>query len=378
MTNRKLSFLFFLGAVAAIGLYFFQIVQPFLLPLLMSGTLALLAQPVFQRFLAVVGGRRRIAAGGLSIGVVVLIVLPAMIVLTFATQELMEHGQEVVKNNGRTEAVADRIESLPVVDAVENWLQPYLPKSDIRDLRDDAFALARSAIAEVSRKTTGFLADVLSFVIGLTIMIFGFYYFLAEGPIIAEEIEKLLPFEPADEVAVAKQFETICRGVVLGTLAAAVAQALLVGIACGFLRIPGTWLLICATGVLSMIPFLGAGGVYVPVSVYLFWNERYGAAIFLLIFGAVVVSTVDNLIRAHMIHGTSRLHPLVALVSALGAIKLVGLWGIFIGPVVAGIFYALLKILQQKMSRMERRESTGDSNAVPVSYGSGTSVARAQ
>jgi predicted PurR-regulated permease PerM len=57
---------------------------------------------------------------------------------------------------------------------------------------------------------------------------------------------------------------------------------------------------------------------------------------------------MDNLLRAYVIHDSAQLHPLVALISVLGAIQVVGLWGILLGPVVASFFYALLKILRDR------------------------------
>lgn len=427
MQRGKITFWFFVSAVILVGIYFFKMIQPFVLPLLLAGTMAVLVQPIYQWVVEKVRGQRRIAACIVSLGVVFAIVLPTVVVFGFAAQELVEYGEDVVRDvketNGNRvtslladlqarlgaekydrlrsrlengtfdlrefsnldsetyglvteinglpqEAVAEGISrqlgedsdaelaielsAIPFVTQVKGWFAPYLDQQDLNDLRSTAMSMMRSALIEVYGKTANLIADFVSFVIGFAVMMLAFYYFLAEGPSIAEELEHILPFETKDEVAVAKQFETLCRGVVLGTLVAAIAQATLLGIALTFLGVPATWLLTCLTVVCAMIPFVGSGGVYVPVTLYLLWNERYAAGIFLLIYGIVIVSTVDNLIRAYMIHGTSRLHPLVALVSALGALQVVGLWGIFVGPVVAGIFYALLKILQEKLKRMDR------------------------
>lgn len=351
MTKRKTSFLCFIAAVLVVGVYFFRIIQPFLLPILVAGMMALLTHPAYQRAVLLLRGHRRMAAALVSLGVVILILLPVGVVLTFATRELVQHGQEVVRETHVSSGMDD--DSPGLLQQAEQWLAPYLGDSVLSHLREEAVSVGRSALTDISHKTSDFIADLASFVIGMAVMILTLYYFLAEGPTIAQEIEKVLPFESEDEVAVLKQFDTICRGVVIGTLAGAVAQATLLGLALGALQISGTWLLTCLTLIAAMVPFVGAGAVYVPVSAILLWGGRYGAGVFLLLYGAVIVSSIDNLIRAHMIHGTSRLHPLVALISALGAIKLTGLWGIFVGPVVAGIFYAMLKILQQKLSRID-------------------------
>jgi hypothetical protein len=61
------------------------------------------------------------------------------------------------------------------------------------------------------------------------------------------------------------------------------------------------------------------------------------------------VSLADNLIKPLIIHGRARLHPLLVLVSVLGALKVIGLWGIFVGPMVAAFFYTLLRILHREL-----------------------------
>ena len=78
-------------------------------------------------------------------------------------------------------------------------------------------------------------------------------------------------------------------------------------------------------------------------------EQRYVAAIFLAIYGSIIVSGSDNLVKAYIIHGRSQMHPLVALVTVLGALQLVGLWGIFVGPISAAFFYALLNILHRRL-----------------------------
>ena len=109
------------------------------------------------------------------------------------------------------------------------------------------------------------------------------------------------------------------------------------------------WLLAAVTWITSLIPFIGAAAVWIPVCLGLAAYERYTAAIFLAIYGTIVISGTDNLIRAYVIGGESKLHPLVVLISVLGAIEFMGLWGIFAGPMIAALFYSLLAIAQRHM-----------------------------
>jgi predicted PurR-regulated permease PerM len=73
------------------------------------------------------------------------------------------------------------------------------------------------------------------------------------------------------------------------------------------------------------------------------------------IFGTVVISGSDNIIRAFALKGSTNLHPLIALISVLGALQVVGIWGVFIGPITAAFFYALLKILNTRIAEGDKQ-----------------------
>jgi predicted PurR-regulated permease PerM len=186
-------------------------------------------------------------------------------------------------------------------------------------------------------------------VIGLVVMIVALYYFLADGDSLLAEAKRLIPMEEADEDELLAQFEQVCRGVVMGTVVAALIQGAVASIGFAIIGIEKIWLLAVFTMFSSFIPFLGAAAVWVAVTIGLFVEQRYGAAIFLAIYGTIVISGSDNLIRAYIIHDRAQMHPLVALVTVLGALQLVGLWGIFIGPISAAFFYALLNILRRRL-----------------------------
>lgn len=245
-------------------------------------------------------------------------------------------------------------ENLPWLGPIVTGLQPYFSPEEMVQFRESSLALFETMATQLYAKTSEIVTNVIQFVIGFAVMALALYYFFADGPTILRNIENLLPLENPDEEAVWKQFESVCRGVVLGTILAAFVQAALLGVGLAVVGIERVWLLIGVTVLCALIPFIGAAGVYVPVTIYLLWSGHYWGALGLLLYGMLIVSTADNLVRAYVIHGSSRMHPLAALVSVLGALSLVGLWGVFIGPIVAGIFYSMLHILHRKLRRIEQ------------------------
>ena len=185
--------------------------------------------------------------------------------------------------------------------------------------------------------------------IGLVVMALALYYLFADGHKLAEEAQRLSPLEDEEGLTLYSQFENICRGVVLSSVVAAVVQGILAGIGFAIVGVQRIWLLAIVTMFSSLIPFLGAAAVWICVVVVLLFEQRFWTAMFLGIYGTFVVSASDNLIKAYVIGDRARMHPFIVLVTVLGALQLVGLWGIFVGPMTAAFFYALLNILRSRL-----------------------------
>ena len=106
---------------------------------------------------------------------------------------------------------------------------------------------------------------------------------------------------------------------------------------------------------MRLIPFVGAAAVWFPACLWLaLIEERYVAGIVLFVFGVSVISMVDNVIKPFVLHGQSKLHPLLALLSVLGGVQALGPIGILVGPMVVSFLQALLNILQQELQNLDK------------------------
>jgi predicted PurR-regulated permease PerM len=118
------------------------------------------------------------------------------------------------------------------------------------------------------------------------------------------------------------------------------------------------YLLIALTMVLAIVPLVGAFGMWGPVCLWLLLlgngdGQPIGSN-WLLVLGfatycAVVVSGLDNLIKPYVLHGQANLHPLLALLSILGGVNVLGPIGILVGPMLVSFLQALLSIFQREM-----------------------------
>ncbi len=353
--SRKVSLLILLGTVVAIGMLFFRVVRPFLLPLLLAGVLAVLFRPVHLWATRMFAGRRRLAAALVTLGILAAVLIPLAGVLTLAGMQLLQAGQGLVSTielpeNAQQQAgeLLDAQQNSRLASAVR-WIEGRLTEGTAKQVREFSASALLGVTKTLYEKTMTLAGDLIASAIGLVVMILALYYFLADGEALLAEVQRLSPLQDSDEHDLFHHFERICRGVVLGTVVAALVQGLLAAIGMALIGVERIWLLAVLTMFFSFIPFLGAAAVWSVVTVALILEQRYGAAVFLGVYGTIVISGSDNLIRAYLIHDRAQMHPLIALVTVLGAIQLVGLWGIFVGPISAAFFYALLKMLHRRL-----------------------------
>jgi len=137
---------------------------------------------------------------------------------------------------------------------------------------------------------------------------------------------------------------------VYGILTVGAAQGVLVGIAMRIAGMQSSLLLGLAAGFASIIPVVGSALIWVPIAIYLLLTGTIWKGVFLLIWGVVVVSSIDNVLRPLVVGGRVELHPMVLLFFIFGGVEAFGFLGLFLGPVVASVLSALFQILREELS----------------------------
>ena len=210
----------------------------------------------------------------------------------------------------------------------------------------------RSRLVSLGGATTAF---VFRFLFGVVIMSIALFSFLLDGPTMLQALKQLTPLDDDHEDELIAEFDKVSRAVVMATLLSALAQGVLAAIGFYFAGLQSVVLLMLLTSVLALVPFVGAAAVWVPACLFLvFVDGRTGAGIFLGIYGMIIVSGADNVIKPFILHGKSNLHPLWALLSVLGGVSALGPIGILVGPMVVVFLQTLLKILQREIAAMDR------------------------
>lgn len=226
---------------------------------------------------------------------------------------------------------------------------------------EDVEALSRQALEYAQPRLLSITGATGAFVIrvgfGSVILIVATFFFLHDGPSMIKTVMHLSPLDDAYERELLMEFDRISRAVVLATVLSAIAQGLTAGIGYFVAGMDFLVLLVMLTTIFAMIPFVGPGVVWLPVCLYLaLYEERYIAASVLAVWGILVVGTIDNIVKAVVLHGQSQLHPLLALLSVLGGVQTLGPIGIVVGPMVVAMLQTLLGILQRELVRLEGQD----------------------
>ena len=192
-------------------------------------------------------------------------------------------------------------------------------------------------------------------ILELSLSIVFVFFFYRDGPRLAAFVHGLLERLIGDRAGyyielVAGTVQRVVNGVI-GTAAAQAVLALI-----GFLiaGVPGALVLGIVTFLLSLIP-MGPPLVWVPATAWLAWKGEYGMAVFLGIWGALIISGVDNVLKPYLISRGGNLPLVIVLLGVFGGLIAFGFIGLFIGPTLLAVAYSLLTDWSKSQGRVEDR-----------------------
>jgi predicted PurR-regulated permease PerM len=176
------------------------------------------------------------------------------------------------------------------------------------------------------------------------------FLLLRHGETLVATIPDLLPFARTQSEALLLRIRDVVNASMLGVVTIATIQGVLCGGMFWLLGIPAAALWGLVTVFASLVPFVGTAAVWVPGTLYLLAIGAWPKAIVLAVWGAAVVSSVDNLLRPKLVAGRVRLSGLAMFVAMLGGLQAFGALGIILGPVLFATAAAILDVLRDAQS----------------------------
>ena len=159
-------------------------------------------------------------------------------------------------------------------------------------------------------------------------------------------------FKRQETREIVREYLSICASVVIATVSSGLVQATVLGTAALLIGTVNPLLVAAVTFTASFLPLLGSGIVSTVLVVGHLIMGEWSPALGFLVAGALA-GVSDNLVAPLVVGSRTSLHPLLSLLSALGAIELIGFFGVFIGPVVAMMFLTLVRIVLKPAPSVE-------------------------
>ncbi len=196
--------------------------------------------------------------------------------------------------------------------------------------------------ASILRGFTRIIVDAL-----ITLVIV--FFFFRNGKAWLHTAVEATPLSPSQAHRLLSNISDTIVANVYGILSVGLAQGLLTGIAVAIVGIPSPLLLGLGAAFASIIPVVGAAIVWAPCGLYLIFTGALWKGVFVLLWGVLVISAADNIIRPWVVSGKVELHPLILLFFSLGGVEAFGFIGLFLGPVVASVLAVLFKMFREEM-----------------------------
>jgi len=339
MQTANASKLFLLLLVIGITAVFLSMIRPFVMAVLLAGIFASLALPAYRRFLGFARGRRSVAAGLTLLLIVLLIIVPLGSLLGIVTAQAVSVAGSI------TPWVEQKLSN---PDEVILWLQQQPFYDRIEPFQDDILTRAGELITWLSRFLVNGLstatAGTVHFLFMLAIMLYAMYFFLIDGEKLLDRILYYVPLADEDERRLLDKFRSVTRATLKGSAVIGVLQGGLAGLAFFVVGIPSALFWAVIMMVLSVIPGIGTGLVWVPAAVILIAGGATAKGIGLALFCGLVVGSIDNFLRPRLVGKDTQMPDLLILLGTLGGIALFGILGFIVGPIVAAIFVAVWEI----------------------------------
>jgi len=357
MNSKRATILFLSVLLLIVVALAYFITHSFLRPVAFAIILAVVFHPLHEHMLRWTRQRANVASLMSTLALLVLFGVPVVIIALTAANEALAAAHYLSRKSAEPGGLTGLVMGVVAqpLHLVGRWVDltkfdiSTIVRSNIQKLSVWTFSLGAAVLGNFAR-TIG------SFFITLVVLFFLF----RDGKQWAHRAGTLMPLSSAQVERLYGNIADTIVANVYGILSVGVAQGLLVGIAFRIVDIPSSLLLGLAAAFASIIPVVGSAVVWGAAGIYFLVTGSIGKGIFLLVWGTVVVSTIDNIIRPWVVSGRVELHPMVLLFFILGGVEAFGFLGLFLGPVVASVLSALFQMLREELGASAHSPATVD------------------
>jgi predicted PurR-regulated permease PerM len=351
-------YFFVLVVVVVMGM-FFWIISPFFNILVYSGLIAVIFYPVHKWFLSRLGGHFGYSAFFSTVLVVLVVITPLILFTIFLVQQALDAYALATREwtYDLTALKWDGLQNLPIIgDTIFNISDRFGLADMFSNVRIDLVQTVRDISEGLTNflvsQSTNIVKSVSDVILKVFILVLTTFFFFKDGKFLVDFLKTISPLPNHYETDIGNKLRNTTYAIVVGNFGTSLVQGILACI--GFL-IAGVhnavfWATLLAFA--ALIPYIGSAFIWIPISAALFLQGDLFQAGFVAVWGIVIVSTVDNIIRPWFIGSGSDMHPLATFLVVLGAIFVFGIKGIIFGPLILSLTVTILHIYRLEYQDM--------------------------
>ncbi|MEW6109900.1 MAG: AI-2E family transporter [Nitrospirota bacterium] len=339
-TNRFYS-LMLISLLVLLAYLTYKIISPFLTAIAWAVVFSIIFYPVYvfiSRYIKI-----KSLASAITVTLILLIIIGPF---TYLSVMVIDELKVLISNinEGRVSSIRDIIESPRVTLFLEKAYSyigiENLPTEQV--LIENIKKIGTGLMNNLSIRITNIISVAIDFIFMILIT----FFLLRDGPDFLLRIKDYMPFSDEHKNRLGSQVKDMIVSTVYGGVTVAVIQGILGGFAFYFVGMDSPVLWGFAMSVMSFVPFLGTFSIWGSVAVYLIIKGSYIQGFGLFLFGSLVISMVDNILKPLIIGSRTKMHTILIFISVFGGIKLFGLIGLIMGPLIMAIFLSVFEIFR--------------------------------
>jgi len=341
MSINRFYFVTLIVLVFLLGYLNYQVWKPFLTPIAWAIVLSILFYPLYAFLLKLL--RQRAATSALVLCLVLTLILGPLSYLTFLLVKEIKTLSETM-TSGKLDAIKNLVQYPSVMAAIEkvtSLLNIRVHEVD-QAVMDQISQLGKELIGGLTRG----IREILTVAFHFIIMAFSIFFFLKDGPTLFKKVREYLPFSENQKERLEQRVRDLIISTIYGGVIVAMVQGTLGGIAFAIVGITSPILWGAMMALASFLPVVGPFIIWVPASIYLLVEGAIFRGILLAVMGTFGISLVDNLLRPLIIGNRTKMPFLAIFFSVLGGIRLFGIIGFVMGPMVLVLFLSVIEIFR--------------------------------
>lgn len=349
MNNKKSSRFFLLFLVVAILVACYFVFRIFLIDILVAAVLVSILYRPYKWLAKILGGRKQIAAFLMCLLAVALIIVPlSQLVIYSAKKSIVAYSQAVDYFGTNGDLIQSRyLNKLSLTGFDSSSLHNF-----VLDVMRNSSNFIVNAAATIVKGTTNFFMSLI-------LIIFTMFFFFVDGKRMVHKLAYWSPLPNEYDQKLFKKFREVSYSTIISTFVVVTAQGIIGGIGYAIIGLPaffaGLLIAIC-----SLIPIVGSIIIYVPTAIYLLAIGQTWQGIFLLLWGFLVIGTIDNVLRTVMIKGKAHVNPIFVFFSILGGVALFGFWGVVLGPLIVSLAITIMHLYELEFSAQLEKPKFSD------------------